>query len=255
MPEPGMPEPERARPEQMRTAVARYVEEIHRAYLAQALTFPVAVRGRLPLLAPGPLTVAAVGARNLHLLATRDLFGPVRGPEVEVPGSVEGLSWTLRFFDPVVLPGLALVDESAGPAFGEVRHALGVTTVVYHLVASPGAGLSAHNAAHVGTGLAGGHSAAARDFETIRSRVRGREDLVDEMAGAAAAGLIRAHAMLAAALMPRNAALSALARERRPDADAVRRELLAAVGGRTQWSPPPEAPQPAGPAGPAGPAP
>ena len=226
------------RPEQMRTAVARYVEEIHRAYVAQALTFPAAVRGRMPLLAPGPLTVAAVGARNLHVLATRDSLGPVRGPEVELAGSVEGLSWTVRFFDPVVLPELSLIDESSGPAFGEVRHALGVSTVVYHFVASPGSGLSAHNAAHVGTGLAGGHSAAARDFETIRSRVRGREELVDEMAGAAAAGLVRAHAMLAAALMPRNAALSALAAEARPDPDAVRRELLAAVGGRTQWQPP-----------------
>jgi hypothetical protein len=63
--------------------------------------------------------------------------------------------------------------------------------------------------------------------------------------------------MLAAALMPRNAALSALAAEARPDPDAVRRELLAAVGGRTQWVPPPPAPlaQPAKPAEPAGPAP
>ena len=235
-----MSTPEPMRPEQMRTAVARYVEEIHRAYVAQALTFPAAVRGRMPLLAPGPLTVAAVGARNLHVLATRDSLGPVRGPEVELAGSVEGLSWTVRFFDPVVLPELSLIDESSGPAFGEVRHALGVSTVVYHFVASPGSGLSAHNAAHVGTGLAGGHSAAARDFETIRSRVRGREELVDEMAGAAAAGLVRAHAMLAAALMPRNAALSALAAEARPDPDAVRRELLAAVGGRTQWQPPEE---------------
>ena len=234
-----MSTPEPMRPEQMREAVARYVEEIHRAYVAQALTFPAAVRGRMPLLAPGPLTVAAVGARNLHVLATRDSLGPVRGPEVELAGSVEGLSWTVRFFNPVVLPELSLIDESEGPAFGEVRHALGVSTVVYHFVASPGSGLSAHNAAHVGTGLAGGHSAAARDFETIRSRVRGREELVDEMAGAAAAGLIRAHAMLAAALMPRNAALSALAAEARPDPDAVRRELLAAVGGRTQWAPPP----------------
>jgi hypothetical protein len=226
-------------PEQMRAAVARYVEEIHRAYVAQALTFPAAVRGRMPLLAPGPLTVAAVGARNLHVLATRDSLGPVRSPEVELAGSVEGLHWTLRFFDPVVLPELALIDESAGPAFGEVRHALGVGTVVYHFVAEPGAGLSGHQAAHVGTGLAGGHSAVARDFETIRSRVQGREDLVDEMAGAAAAGLVRAHAMLAAAIAPHNAALGALAAERRPDPDAVRRELLAAVGGRTQWQPPP----------------
>src|SRR5208282_3615502 len=113
-------------PEQMRAAVARYVEEIHRAYLAQALTFPAAVRGRMSLLAGGPLTVAAVGARNLHVLATRDSLGPVHGQEVEVRGSVEGLSWTLRFFDSVVLPELALIDESAGPAFAEVRHALGV---------------------------------------------------------------------------------------------------------------------------------
>src|SRR5207249_2291785 len=202
-----MSTPEQMRPEQMRTAVARYIEEIHRAYVAQALTFPAAVRGRMPLLAPGPLTVAAVGARNLHVLATRDSLGPVRGPEVELAGSVEGLSWTVRFFDPIVLPELSLIDESEGPAFGEVRHALGVSTVVYHFVASPGSGLSAHNAAHVGTGLAGGHSAVARDFETIRSRVRGREDLVDEMAGAASAGLVRAHAMLAAAIAPRHEGL------------------------------------------------
>jgi hypothetical protein len=225
-------------PEQMREAVARYVEEIHRAYTAQALTFPAAVRGRLPLLEPGPLTVAAVGARNLHVLATRDSLGPLRGQEVELSGAVEGLTWTLRFFDPVVLPELALIDESSGPAFGEVRHALGVGTVVYHFVAEPGAGLSAHQAAHVGTGLAGGHSAMARDFETIRSRVRGREDLVDEMAGAAAAGLVRAHAMLAAALAPGHQALGALARQPRPDPDQVRRELLTAVGGRKQWQPP-----------------
>ena len=82
-------------------------------------------------------------------------------------------------------------------------------------------------------------SAVARDFETIRSRVRGREDLVDEMAGAAAAGLVRAHAMLAAAVVPHNAQLRALASQKCPDPDAVRRELLAAVGGRTQWQPPP----------------
>src|SRR5205823_12805584 len=92
-----MPTPEQMRPEQMRTAVARYVEEIHRAYLAQALTFPAAVRGRMPLLAPGPLTVAAVGVRNLHLLATRALLGPVRGPAVEMAVALHGPSLTLPF--------------------------------------------------------------------------------------------------------------------------------------------------------------
>ncbi len=64
-------------PEQMRAAVAQYVAEIHRAYLAQAMTFPPGVRGQLPLLAPGRLTVAAAGARNLHILATREPLGPV----------------------------------------------------------------------------------------------------------------------------------------------------------------------------------
>jgi len=230
------------KPEQMREAVARYVAEIHRAYTAQAVMFPPAVRGRLPLLADGPLTVAAVAARNLHVLATREPLGPVREPEVELPGEVDGLRWALRFYDPVVLPALGLIDESAGPAFDEVRAALGIGTVVYHLVAEPGAGLSAHQAAHVGTGLAGGHSAVARDFETIRSRVRGRAELVDEMAGAAAAGLVRAHALLAAAIAPGNQELAALAGEPRPDPDTVRRTLLTAVGGRKQWTPPPPGP-------------
>src|ERR1700751_840888 len=130
-------------PEQMRAAVARYVEEIHRAYVAQAMSFPAAVRGRMPLLAPGPLTAAAVGGRNLHVLATGDSLGPVRGQEFEVAGLLEGLSRTLRFFDPVVLPELSLIDESSGPAFGEVRHALGVRTVVYHFVSLTGSGIYA----------------------------------------------------------------------------------------------------------------
>jgi hypothetical protein len=44
--------------------------------------------------------------------------------------------------------------------------------------------------------------------------------------------------MLAAALAPYNAALAAFAAQARPDPEAVRRELLTAVGGRTQWQPP-----------------
>ena len=150
----------------------------------------------MPLLAAG---AARRGrgrrARNLHVLATRDPLGPVRGQEVELAASDDGLSWTLRFFDPVVLPELALIDESAGPGFrrgparARRRHR-GLPLLRF----ARARGCRAHQAAHVGTGLAGGHSAAARDFETIRSRVRGREDLVDEMAGAAAAGLVRAHA-------------------------------------------------------------
>jgi hypothetical protein len=122
--------PVQSSPEQMRAAVGHYVAEIHRAYVAQALTFPPGVRGQLPLLAPGRLTVVAVAARNLHILATREALGPMRGPEVEEADSAGELDWTLRFFDPVVLPGLALIDESAGPAFAEVRRELGIGTVL-----------------------------------------------------------------------------------------------------------------------------
>jgi hypothetical protein len=109
---------------------------------------------------------------------------------------------------------------------------------VYHVVAEPGAGLSGHQASHVGTGLANGHSAVARDFETIRSRVRGREALVDEMAGAASAGLTRAQALLARAIAPHSDAVAAATAGPDPDPDVVRKALLASVGGRTQWTPP-----------------
>lgn len=226
-----------AGPEDMRRAVAGYVQEIHRSYVDQARTFPPAVRGRMPLLGGGRLTVAAVAARNLHLLATRESLGPLQGPEVSVEAEYEGLAWELRFYDSVVTPSLALLDESAGPAFEEVKHALGVTTVVYHLVAQVGAGLSGHQASHVGTGLANGHSSAARDFETIRSRARGREALVDELAGAATAGLPRAQALLARAIAPHDAEVAALADAAQPDPEALRKALLARFGGRTQWTP------------------
>lgn len=224
-------------PMDMRAAVAEYVTALHRAYVAQAETFPPAVRGAMPLLAGGPLTVAAVGTRNLHLLATREPLGPLRGQEVSLDGSLPGLDWSLRFYDPVVAPDLGLIDESQGPAYAEVRHALGVTTVAYHIVAQPGSGLTPHHAGHVGSGLASGHSAAARDFETIRSRVRGREALVDELAGAMRAGLPRAAALLARAIAPRDAALAALADAPAPDPDEVRKALLASLGGRREWTP------------------
>jgi hypothetical protein len=231
-------EPRVPTPEEMRAAVAGYVQEIHRAYVDQALTFSPAVRGRMPLLSERPFTVAAVAARNLHLLATTESLGPVHGPEVALQSTVGAVAWELRFYDPVVVPSLALLDESEAPAFDEVRHALGIGTVLYHFVAQPGAGLSGHQAAHVGTGLANGHSAVARDFETIRSRVRGRETLVDEMSGAAVAGLAHAQALLALAIAPHNAAVRDACAADPPDPETIRRALLAGVGGRTQWTPP-----------------
>jgi hypothetical protein len=237
------PAPER-RPEDMRQAVAGYVQEIHRAYVDQAATFPPAVRGAMPLMSARRLTVAAVGTRNLHLLATEEDLGPLQGPEVAIESEIGGVAWTLRFYDSVVLPELALVDETERPGFEEVKRALGIGTVIYHFIAEPGAGLSGHQASHVGTGLANGHSAVRRDFDTIRSRARGREALVDEMAGAAAAGLPRAHALLARTISPHNEevriACETYDSGGRPDPDVVRKALLQAVGGRTQWVPPVE---------------
>jgi hypothetical protein len=231
------------KPEDMRQAVAGYVQEIHRAYVDQAATFPPGVRGAMPLISAGHLTVAAVGARNLHILATQEGLGPLQGQEVSLDAELGGVSWTLRFFDPVVLPELALLDESQQPAFEEVKRSLGIGSVVYHFVAEPGAGLSGHQASHVGTGLANAHSAVRRDFDTIRSRVRGREALVDEMAGAAGAGLVHAQALLARAISPYDdgVRLACEPADGRPDPDVVRKALLTAVGGRTQWTPPAEA--------------
>jgi hypothetical protein len=226
-----------ADPLDMRSAVADYVTALHRAYLAQADTFPPAVRGAMPLFGPGPLTVAAVGARNLHLIATREALGPLRGQEVSVPGELPGLAWSLRFYDPVVVPSLGLVDEREAPAYAEVKHALGLTTVAYHVVAQPGSGLTGHHAGHVGSGLASQHSSAARDFEAIRARVRGREGLVDELVGAASAGLPRAQALLAKAIAPHNAGVAAAADAASPDPDAIRKALLESVGGRRDWTP------------------
>lgn len=224
-------------PEAMRAAVAGYVQEIHRAYVDQAATFTPGVRGRMPLLTAGRLTVVAAAARNLHLLATAEQLGAPRGQEVAVPGEYAGLAWELRFYDPVVLPDLGLLQEREAPAFEEVKRALGVSTVVYHVVAQPGAGLSGHQATHVGAGLAGGHSAAARDFETIRSRVRGREALVDELAGAAAAGLPHAQALLARAISPYDDGVRVACEAAAPDPESIRKAVLAAVGGRTHWMP------------------
>jgi len=228
---------QRPGPEAMREAVAGYIQEIHRAYVDQAATFSPGVRGRMPLMTAGRITVAAVAARNLHLLATTEDLGPLRGPEIAMEADYGGVAWDLRFYDPVVLPDLGLLEERDEPAFEEVKRALGVGTVLYHLVAQPGAGLSGHHATHVGTGIANGHSAAARDFETIRSRARGREALVDELAGAAIAGLPHAQALLARAISPYDEGVREACEVSRPDPDAIRKAVLTAVGGRTQWLP------------------
>jgi hypothetical protein len=137
----------------------------------------------------------------------------------------------LRFYDPVVLPALGMIDESAGPAGESVRRALGVSTYLYHLIVQPGAQLTAHHAGHAGSGLANAHVAAARDFEAIRARSPGRERLVDEMEGAARAGLTRAQALLAREIAPADDRIAALTESPETDPAEVRRVLLESLRG------------------------
>lgn len=212
----------------MREAMAEYVRALHQSYLAQARLQAPAVRGRLPLTTV-PFTVVAVGVRNLHVIATRERLGRPSGPEVELEDELEGLKWTLRFFDPVVLPALGLIDESAGPAGDLVRRTLGVTTYLYHLVVQPGSQLTAHHAGHAGSGLANSQVASARDFEEMRTHARGREHLIDEMEGASVAGLRHAQLLLAREIAPWDETVRGL--HERQTAEEVRKAVLKAVRG------------------------
>ena len=210
-------------PEAMRKAMADYVRSLHQAYLDAVATLPPAERARLPLIAADRITVAAVGVRMLHVIGTVETLPPPQGPEVEIDDALDDLAWTLRFFDPVIAPPLGIIDESDGPQYDEVRRALGIRTVVYHLAVPPGGSLTAHHALHAGTGLAHSHAAAARDFDALRAHAPGREALIDEMQGASIAGLTRAQVTLALALAP---GLSGVTVEPPSDPAEVRRTLL-----------------------------
>jgi hypothetical protein len=132
----------------------------------------------------------------------------------------------VRFYDPVVLPALALVEE-AGPAPGDVRRVIGITDVLYHLSVAPGGGLAPHHAQHAGTGLANQHASAVRDTDTLRAALHGRETLVDEFAAAERLGLHHAVRLLAAALAPGH---PDVARAAAGDDDAaIRRALVASA--------------------------
>jgi len=221
------PEP-RPKPEQMREMVGDYVRTVHQAYATQAKMQPPAVQARMPLLA-APFTVVAAAARNLHVIATREALAVPHGQEVAVADQADGLAWSLRFFDPVVLPTLGIIDESQAPAPDLVRRTLGLSTHVYHLIVQPGSQLTAHHAGHAGSGLANAHVADARDFESIRAVARGREKLVDEMEGAARAGLVRAQALLAREIAPWDETLVRYSSLAVPDPEEIRKVLLAAV--------------------------
>jgi hypothetical protein len=207
----------------MRKAMADYVRSLHQAYLDAVATLPPAERARLPLIAADRITVAAVGVRMLHVIGTVETLPPPQGPEVEIDDALDDLEWNLRFFDPVIAPPLGIIDESDGPQYDEVRRALGIRTVVYHLAVPPGGSLTAHHALHAGTGLAHSHAAAARDFDALRAHAPGREALIDEMQGASIAGLTRAQVTLALALAP---GLSGVTVEPPSDPAEVRRTLL-----------------------------
>ena len=215
-------------PEAMRRAMAEYVRAVHQAYLDAADLLPPADRARLPLLCAPTITVLAVGARNLHVLATEELLPAPSGQEVELADSLGDLTWRLRFFDPVIVPSLGLVDESSEPRPQEVRDVLGVRTVVYHLSVPPGGGLSAHHAMHAGTGLAHSHAAAHRDFDSIAALVPAQAALVAEMRGAAVAGLPAAQVLLAREIAPASRQLRDLPVTGTPPEDC-RRSLLTAL--------------------------
>lgn len=214
---------EGASPEGMREAMAAYVRALHQAYVDAVMTLPPGDRARLPLIAAGHITVAAVGVRNLHVIGTVEALPAPRGPEVEMRDSIDDLSWALRFFDPVVVPALGVIDESHGAAHDDVRGALGIRTVAYHLAVPPGGSLTSHHALHAGTGLAHSHASAARDFDALRAHAPGREGLVDEMQGASLSGLPRAQVLLAQAIAP---GLLGLAIDPPSDPEETRRYLL-----------------------------
>jgi hypothetical protein len=161
------------------------------------------------------------------VLATTNALPAPHGQEVEEADEVDGLSWTVRFYDPVVLPELGLVDESTGFAAVDVRRVLGVADVIYHLTVTPGGGLSAHHAQHAGTGLANQHAALARDGQQLRHLLRGREELVDELVTAERLSLHRSVRLLAAEIAGDDrGVVDAIATG---DDAAVRRAVLAAA--------------------------
>jgi hypothetical protein len=108
---------------------------------------------------------------------------------------------------------------------------LGIRTYLYHLVVEPGSQLTPHHATHAGTGLASAHAGAARDLEAIRAHAPGRQQLVDELAGAATAGLVRAQALLARAIAPDDEGVAAAAAAADPEPEVLRAALLRALRG------------------------
>lgn len=220
--------------DQMRRAVAQFIAAVHSSYVREAGVLSPAARARLPLFSAGRFSVAAVGTRYLHVIATAEDLAPPGGADARVEGGHAPLSWVVRFYDPVVLTGLAELDETVQPAVLGVRRVLGVRTVLYHFTIGGGSTLEPHRAVHVAARLFSAHRAAADELDTIRQLVPGQEEIVDEMAGAEAAGLVRAHALLACALAPGEPELAGLCEQGAAEPAQVRRALTVALRRRAQ---------------------
>jgi hypothetical protein len=187
--------PEGAGPEAMRELVREYVGALHASYLDQVRHLPPAERGSLPLVAARQVTVVAAAARRLHLIATTAVMPPPQGQEVELVDDYLGLVWTLRFYDPSVVPELGLLADDEPE---DVRRVLGVADTVYHLAVAVGGGLSGHHAQHSGVALANQHAKVGRDLDRLRRALPRQAGTVDELGICVRIGLDRAAALLAA---------------------------------------------------------
>lgn len=196
-----------------------------REYQEASQALPPGDRARQPLVAASEFTVVAAGTRYLHLLATTSPLPAAVPPEVPIEDSLDGLTWTLRFLDPSLVPSLAGIDEQEGPQPAAVRAALGIPTTLFHLTVSPGSGLSAHHAQHAGTGLAHAHARSTLDYRSIAALVPHRQREVEEMAAVEISGLPHAHLLLAASIAE-GSTVEGLAPG---DYEGIRRALLAAL--------------------------
>ncbi len=186
-----------ADPEAMHELARDYVRVVHATYLDHVRDLPSAERGALPLVATSGVTVVVATAQRLHLLATTDSLPASTDPGVEVADEYEGVTWTVRFYDPSVLPELGTLTEDTP---GDVRRVLGIAGSIYHLTAAIGGGLSAHDAQHSGVALADQHAQVARDLDRLRRALPGRVGVVDELGACVRFGLDRAAALLVADL-------------------------------------------------------
>lgn len=181
----------------MRELVRDYVRAVHTTYLDHVQHLPPAERGALPLVAASKVTVLAAAAQRLHLVATTDPLPATHGREVELVDEHQGISWTVRFYDPSVLPDLGLLAEDSPD---DVRRVLGIADTLYHLTVAVGGGLSGHHAQHSGVALANQHAKTSRDLDQIRRALPLQLGLVDELGACVRMGLDRAAALLAAEL-------------------------------------------------------